>query len=290
MDSPPNVDITLILLGHGSTVNGASAAPVFQHCALLKKQGKFADVKPAFWKQEPQILEVIGSTNTSRIITVPFFISAGFFSDKTIPESLGYGPTDPASGCRSIRQPGHVLVYTQPIGTHDKMTEVLLSRARGVVAEFPFPRPPRPDDISLFIAGHGTDQNENSRQSIERQVELISARHIYADVHAIFLDESPRIPECYEIATKRNLVVVPFFVSDGMHVQEDIPVLLGEPERLVKQRLAQNRPPWRNPNEKKGKLVWYAQAVGSDPLAAEVALERAEEAMRFLSTISGVQV
>jgi sirohydrochlorin cobaltochelatase len=57
---------------------------------------------------------------------------------------------------------------------------------------------------------------------------LIRARKIYAEVHAIFLEESPRISDCYSLAQTKNLVVVPFFISDGLHTQEDIPVLLGE--------------------------------------------------------------
>ncbi|MFO1512662.1 MAG: CbiX/SirB N-terminal domain-containing protein [Verrucomicrobiota bacterium] len=40
------------------------------------------------------------------------------------------------------------------------------------------------------------------------------------------------------LSTTRNAVVVPFFISDGLHTVEDIPVLLGEPERIVKERLA----------------------------------------------------
>jgi hypothetical protein len=56
------------------------------------------------------------------------------------------------------------------------MTGVLLARARDVVAQFPFPRAPAAADTTLFIAGHGTRQNENSRQAIDRQVERIRAR------------------------------------------------------------------------------------------------------------------
>jgi sirohydrochlorin cobaltochelatase len=73
-------------------------------------------------------------------------------------------------------------------------------------------------------------------------------------------------------------VVVPFFISDGMHTQEDIPVLLGEPERAVKERLAAGQPTWRNPTEKRGKRVWYAPAVGTEPHIADVILERVREA------------
>src|SRR6185295_5597806 len=111
----------------------------------------------------------------------------------------------------------------------------------------------------------------------------IRAQNLYANVHAVFIDEEPRIAKCFELAETRNIVVVPFFVSDGLHVTEDIPVLLGEPERIVKQRLAAGQPTWRNPTERNGKLVWYSPAVGTAPQVTEVILERVREAgeMKF---------
>ena len=72
--------------------------------------------------------------------------------------------------------------------------------------------------------------------------------------------------------------MVPFFISDGLHTQEDIPVLLGEPEQIVRQRLQNGQPAWQNPCEINGKLVWYSRSVGTDPLVAEVILERVREA------------
>jgi sirohydrochlorin cobaltochelatase len=92
------------------------------------------------------------------------------------------------------------------------------------------------------------------------------------------MEESPRIAECHQIAQTKNLVVVPFFISDGLHVAEDVPVLLGEPERTVKERLAAGQPTWRNPTEKNGRLVWYSPAVGTDPGMADVILERVRDA------------
>jgi len=74
------------------------------------------------------------------------------------------------------------------------------------------------------------------------------------------------------------VIVVPFFISDGLHTQEDIPVLLGEARRTVEQRLAAGQPAWRNPTEKNGKLVWYSPAVGTEPHMAGVILERVREA------------
>jgi sirohydrochlorin cobaltochelatase len=91
------------------------------------------------------------------------------------------------------------------------------------------------------------------------------------------MEEVPRIADCPALARTKYCVVVPFFISDGLHVVEDIPVLLGEPERLVKARLAAGQPTWRNPSEKHGKLFWYSSSVGTEPGLAEVILERVQE-------------
>jgi sirohydrochlorin cobaltochelatase len=265
-------DATLVLLGHGTVLNDQSAAPVIQHAAELRRRKIFAAVHEAFWKQEPHVKKVLAEVSSPRVFLVPLFISEGYFSTEIIPKELGF-----LSVPSTLNSQLSTLFYCLPVGTHDSMTKVILSRADAVVKQFPFPRAPKPADTTLFIAGHGTGRNANSRKAVERQAELIRALKIYADVHAIFMEESPRIADCYALAQTKNLVVVPFFISDGLHSVEDIPVLLGEPERIVKERLAAGQPTWRNPTEKHGKLVWYSPAVGSEPLLADVILERVRE-------------
>jgi sirohydrochlorin cobaltochelatase len=161
------------------------------------------------------------------------------------------------------------------------MTDVLLARARGVVWGHPGPEAIEPSETALFIAGHGTGNNENSRKAIESQVELIRARQAYAECHAVFMEEEPRIGDCYKMAGARNIVMVPFFISDGLHSYEDIPMMLGESEEAVRQRLAHGQPTWRNPTERQGKRLWYASSIGTEPLLAEVILERVREMARL---------
>jgi sirohydrochlorin cobaltochelatase len=268
----------LIVVGHGTTLNAESSAPVYQHCAELRRRKLFAEVREAFWKQEPALGRVISQVTAERVFIAPFFISEGYFCEAVIPRALGFLGEKPAEFTR-VRQNGHQrLAYCKPVGTHQSMTAVLLARARQVTEIPSFTRPPQPKETTLFIAGHGTSQNENSRQAIERQVELIQPLGHYAAVHAVFLEEEPRVPECYRLAHTRNLVVVPFFISDGLHAQEDIPLLLGEPPEAIKERLRNGQPSWPSPTEKNGKLVWYAPAVGTHPLMSEVLLQRVREA------------
>jgi len=91
------------------------------------------------------------------------------------------------------------------------------------------------------------------------------------------MEEEPRIEGVWERTPAKNLVMVPFFISDGLHSYEDIPVMLGEPAPSVQARFRAGQPTWRNPTERHGRRLWYSPSIGSDPLMADVILERARE-------------
>jgi sirohydrochlorin cobaltochelatase len=270
-------DATLVLLGHGSTLIDTSGDVVYQHARELRSRQLFAEVREAFWKQEPKIKEVLSSLSANRIFIVPLFVSEGYFSEGVIPRELGFESEGESDFSRVRKHGSQTLYYCKPIGTHDSMTAVLLERAREGVEKNPFPRAPKSKDMTLFIAGHGTEQNENSRASIQHQADVIRSQNLYAGVHAVFLEEAPKVSECFYLAETRHIVVVPFFISEGMHTQEDIPVMLGDSKRIVQQRLGMRQPPWRNPTERNGKLIWYSPIVGTHPKVAEIILERVSE-------------
>ncbi|MCX8155003.1 MAG: cobalamin biosynthesis protein CbiX [Verrucomicrobiae bacterium] len=268
-------DAALVILGHGSTLNAESALPTYEHARALRRRGLFAQVLTGFWKQEPSIAGVLRGAFAPRVFLVPLFISEGYFTEEVLPRELGLRPPGQSEFARIQRRGRQTLYYTRPVGTHDRMTDVLLARAREVVEAHP-PAPP-PAQTALFIAGHGTGNNENSRKTIERQAELIRAQGHYAAVHAIFMEEEPRIEDCYRLAPVENIVVVPFFISDGLHSYEDIPVLLGEAPEAVRERYRAGRPTFPNPTLRHGRRVWYAASIGREPLMAEVILERVQE-------------
>ena len=265
MESDHFSDAALVVLGHGTTLNDQSAAPVRQHAMELRRRKFFAEVREAFWKQEPHVKTVLAEISAPRVFIVPFFISEGYFSTEVIPAELGFSFPDNLK----LKTKSSELHYCRPVGSHDLMTTVILARAKEVAEQFSFPRAPKPADTTLLIAGHGTGRNANSRKAIERQVKLIRGL------------KAPFIKDCWQSVPTKNIIVVPFFISDGLHVAEDIPVLLGEPEKIVKERLATGQPTWRNPTERDGKRIWYAASVGTEPLLAEVILERAFEAARM---------
>ena len=275
----------LVLIAHGSTVNAQSSAPTRRLADELRARNIFAEVACAFNLEEPKIDDVPKLVSAKRIFIVPVTISEGHFTEQTIPHRLGLAAAGETDYERIQQRDGRTLIYCYPIGTHASMAEVLLARARDVVAKHPFPRAPKPSETALFIAGHGTEKNANSRKAIEAQVEAIRARGEYADVQPVFMEEAPFIADCFTATEAPHIVMVPFFIADGLHTVEDIPVLLGEPSARVKQRLAAGQPTWRNPTERKGKLVWYTEAIGSEPGLVEVILERAQEGKSQVSSL-----
>ena len=272
-------DSALVLLGHGSTLNADSSRPVREHAARMRRDGLFAEVATGFWKEHPAFCGCLRQVLAPRVFIVPLFVSEGYFTEEIIPRELGM--IDSSGRLMRHRRIGTQEVhYCHPVGTHASMAQLILERAREAMTHSPGSAglPPDPGRTSLFIAGHGTGNNENSRKSVEIQASEIGRLGIYAGVHAVFMEEAPRIEDCIRTCPTEDLVVVPFFMSDGLHSQEDIPVLLGESSEAVASRMRSGLPTWINPTVREGRRVWYTPGIGSDPRLLEIVLQRVTEA------------
>jgi sirohydrochlorin cobaltochelatase len=250
----------LIIVGHGSTVNPDSSAPTFEHAEAILRMGCFGEVYCAFWKEEPSLRQVLHMIDSHDIYVVPNFISEGYFTRTIIPRELELsGPV--------TMQAGRTIKYCEPVGNHPRMTELLLHRAAEIAPNV------STRETSLFIVGHGTDLNENSATAAKREVERIRERGIYAEVLNAYMEEAPLISNWDTLATQPNVVVVPFFISDGLHSYQDIPVLLGiesEPTAAASQHAVFRE----NPHRLRGRALYYASAIGTEPLFAELILEQ----------------
>jgi sirohydrochlorin cobaltochelatase len=71
---------------------------------------------------------------------------------------------------------------------------------------------------------------------------------------------------------------VPFFISDGLHSYEDIPVLLGIAGESPGAASASHAEIFRrNPYRLRGRSLYYASAIGTEPLFADLILEQVGE-------------
>ena len=257
-------DSALLLVGHGSTLNPDSSAPTWDLADEIERRGIFGEVHCAFWKEEPSLRQVIHCIDRPNVYVVPNFISEGYFTQTVIPRELGI------SGPEAV-QHGRSLKYCAPVGSHPRMTDLLLQRAAAVAPGVP------PSSTSLFIVGHGTGLNDNSAVAAKREVERIQQLGIYAEVHNAYMEEEPLISKWDSISNQPNVVVVPFFIADGLHSYEDIPVLLGIADKSLGAASANRNALFaRNPYQLRGRNLFYASSIGTEPGFAEVILDQVE--------------
>jgi sirohydrochlorin cobaltochelatase len=255
-------DSALIIVGHGSTVNPDSSAPTYEHAEEIRRRGVFGEVHCAFWKEEPSLRQVLHMVDRDDIYVVPNFISEGYFTRTVIPRELELEGPVTRRGSRTIR-------YCDPVGNHERMTELLMRRATQIAPGVP------PAKTCLFIVGHGTDLNDNSAAAAKREVERIRERGQYAEVLNAYMEEEPLIAKWDVLSTQPNVVIVPFFVSDGLHSYEDIPVLLGIAEASRGAASADRGAVFRgNPYQCRERKLYYASAIGTEPLFADVIVDQ----------------
>ena len=213
-----NEDSALLIVAHGSTVNPDSSAPTLAHAAEIRRRKIFAEVECAFWKEEPSLRDALflfDPESIREVYVVPNFISEGYFTQTVVPRELEL------DGRITKRSNGQIWRYCEPVGNHPLMTELLLKRARDVAPDAV------PAETSLLIVAHGTDLNENSAVAAKREAEKIRALGKYAAVLNVYMEEPPLVSDWRKLTETPNVVVVPFFISDGLHSYEDIPRLLG---------------------------------------------------------------
>jgi sirohydrochlorin cobaltochelatase len=259
----------LLIVGHGSTVNPDSSAPTWAHAAEIRRRRVFSQVGCAFWKEEPSLrdaLSLFDPAEVSEVFVVPNFISEGYFTQTVIPRELEL------TGRRTERSMGQKWRYCDPVGSHTEMTDLLLRRAADIAPNI------NPKETTLLIVAHGTDLNENSAVAAKREVEKIRAIGQYAEVLNVYMEEPPLVSEWPALTTTPNVIVVPFFIADGLHSYEDIPKLLG----IVGAESAENMPGdsgtvFRgNPYRLHGRLLFYAPSIGTDPRMAQIIIAQAE--------------
>ena len=193
------------------------------------------------------------------IYVVPNFISEGYFTEIVIPRELELVG-------RVTHRSGKIIKYCEPVGNDPRMVDLLLHRAHEVAPKVP------PEKTSILIVAHGTSLSEKSAEAAQSQAKAIKEKGIYAEVSEAYMEEAPFIADWHKNTSQPNVIVVPFFIADGLHSYQDIPVLLGI-ESAPTAAASQQDVFRRNPYSLGGRSLYYASAIGTEPLMADVILD-----------------
>src|SRR5205814_8970941 len=99
----------------------------------------------------------------------------------------------------------------------------------------------------------------------------------YRDVLNGCLEGRARVSDWPKLTKTQNVIVVPFFISDGPHSYEDIPRLLGiaSERSTTNSRTAPVEIFRRNRYETDGRLVFHSPSIGTDAGFADIIIEQA---------------
>jgi sirohydrochlorin cobaltochelatase len=128
----------------------------------------------------------------------------------------------------------------------------------------------------MLLVGHGSTMPYN-KELVETTGKLIAAQTKEFIVKCAFMNlNTPTIEDALHEFKKENidaLVIVPLFLAKGVHIEKDIPGVIGLPEGVKKGMFALN-----------GRSIplVYADPIGSDPLLADLMVKNARKALTTL--------
>ena len=259
----------LLLVGHGSEFDERSSKPVRENAARLRVLRGFDSVHVAFWKEKPDVEGAIARCAADEVVVMPMFTSNGYYAARVIPEALGL---DRSEFGDPMEVDGHRVAYTPPFGVHPDIETVVESRVFEAIG--------RSDvdfgDYTVVVAGHGTPKHDRSSASTERVARKLRETRNWGDVRTGFIDEEPTVDAAVEAAETVEVVVVPFFVSEGGHATEDIPAMLGADGGVGD-----------FPIDVAGRRVRYAAPVGTAPDLLPILVDLARRGARSLDESVG---
>lgn len=246
--------ISVLLVGHGSARHPESAQPIRDLAEALHAAHGW-DARAVFMKQAPNLEHALDGTE-AEVVVVPVFAGKGYYTDQLIPRALGLdGPV--------TRRDGRVIHYTAAAGTHPRIPGLMACRAAGVAMTdgvlF--------TDCGLLLIAHGSARPGGSGDTPRAIADAIRAMNCFAEVSLAFLEQEPFATDWSSLVTRREVVVLPLLVAQGMHASQDIPPLFGL------------RSGETGPVESHGHRVRLASGLGAEPELVDIVAEMVRTAL-----------
>ncbi len=183
------------------------------------------------------------------ITIVPYFLYPGMKLKDAVTQTASI-----------IHQENKKMVITKPLSYQSVISEIVLKRVNSLIVEKGIDK--EKTNLCLLLIGHGSS-DKRAREAFLYTVS--SLKKIYRDVKFCFLElEPPNIEEGIKGCLTSNpdtIVVVPYFLHKGIHIQKDI---------LVDLAKAQEKYSFNS--------VFISGHIGVDPAVIDLVIALAKEA------------
>ena len=125
--------VGLILIGHGSKLP-QNRENLEKLADILRKRAKFAVVEIAFMSLNtptvPEVISTLGERGISKIVLIPAFLAPGVHTTRDIPQMICVIESEP-----KLKQRGIELIYGEPLGSDERIAEILEEKALKALGE-----------------------------------------------------------------------------------------------------------------------------------------------------------
>ncbi|WP_448188272.1 CbiX/SirB N-terminal domain-containing protein [Azospirillum sp. sgz301742] len=244
-------DTALLLFGHG-TSDGSGSAIADALAAEIRGAEVFGAVATAFALQAPSPASALARLPQRRVVVVPLLATEGGVATMVLPRLLNEAD-DTAR-----------LTVLPPIGMDAEILGIAADIADRAIADAGL----EPADVAVLVAGHGSTRRTASERATGALAAALESLGRYGEVDAVYLEQPPLAADWRGVTGRRDVVVVPLFVSGGRHEETDLPDLLRSKDTLV------DGTPMAD-----GRRLWLTAAIGRHPAMAGLILRRAVAAL-----------
>lgn len=251
--APPSTgtDAALLLFGHG-TSDGSGSAIADALAAEIRRAGVFGAVATSFALQAPSPAAALAALPQRRVVVVPLLATEGGVATMVLP--------------RLLQESGDTarLTVLPPIGLDREVPGIAADIADRAIADARLD----PKAVAVLVAGHGSTKRTASERATGALAAALAGLGRYGEVGAVYLEQPPLAADWRDVTGRRDVVVVPLFVSGGRHEESDLPALLRS-----KDTLADGTP------MADGRRLWLTPAIGRHKAMASLILRRAVAAL-----------
>jgi uroporphyrin-III C-methyltransferase len=206
--------ISVILAAHGSEASPESNQPLHELAAKVAALGLFDNVTPAFLLGQPLMSNVLRDLPPGEAIVVPVMTSDGYYLKK-LPGKFRENPNHD-----QFR-----ISFSPVAGLHPAVATEMSRRLTDYLAQHQLST----SQTTVVVVGHGTRRNTTSGANTFALADALSNLHPALNIKVGFLDQDPELERVADSIQTPNIIILPFLVSRGPHMVEDVPSAFGLP-------------------------------------------------------------
>jgi precorrin-8X/cobalt-precorrin-8 methylmutase len=193
--------VGLIVIGHGSKLPH-NRENLEKLADMLRKRAAFKTVNIAFMvRNKPTIAEAIESIakkGVTKIVLIPAFLAPGVHTTQEIPEMIELKEKEPSLAKRGIK-----LVYGEPLGSDERIAEIIEEKALKALSQKPIEANVMTDAYSIAASKKIIDTSmQLIKEALGDSIDNVPAAHLPVIKRVVHATADPEFAKLLVISDK----------------------------------------------------------------------------------------